>query len=1636
MAPPILFDIFAQATTFRQIQQYFNQICLVHDIDPTDYRNLYAKLRTVDEDRKNSKAQKLFSLLDKKFTHPVYVGQKAADKFDVLIVGAGPCGLRAAIECTLLGAQVVVLEQRDKFTRNNVLHLWPFVIQDLKSLGAKIFYPKFCTGSIDHISIRQLQCILLKVALCLGVQVHDSVSFIDYKKPVVKSDGSVGGWTAQLEPHTHILSNYEFDVLIGADGKRNTVKGFPKDCLRARLAIGITANFINTHDSAEAQVQEISGVAFIFNQPFFNEMKAQTGVELENIVYYKDDTHYFVMSAMKRSLLAKHVLKQDYDEVSLLLSKDNIDQEMLCKFAAQAADFATNNQLPLNYVTNGRGECDVAMFDFTAVYKAQHSVTLSESSGRFLLTTIVGDSLFEPFWPTGSGCARGFLGVFDSAWMIRELGLRRRSAIEVIAERESIYTLLANANKDNMQNTYSQYTIDPKTRYKSQELCSTNDKVSCHLDFENREALGDGDCLKVRNTAPSYYSTSPIIEMLRLWRVCNGVLGPKFRVVNFSAQSWGDGYALAALLGRFRKDLVDFSKFRKEIDSAEMLKAVFTAVESEYGLEAPCADVLSWANLDDEERYHFVRALLNYLMGDRESVRVTFSNVPRSALNGHRKKVKVNTSSARKAEPIKRVAALLTSNFVASDPSVPKRTNLERKLSFSSQEEIQNSHAESSRKKYDFTTESNDKPYTKRPQVDRLDPVKLCRVEQIISGRLEKDQSEQFHNSRFVSSVAKTRRMDRSDLEEMEQKLEKTAMGTLIDREKFHSMSSKEEKMMRVNAADARNFAHGGFKDPSEKFREIDSRLEKAEKILKNKALSGVNIVSQIKGVPSTKKGPPPPVPSKSAKSNGVEVVLRSNATDYAPRPVSMPVVSDSSYSSVNGRRKQPCAICSDEVYLAEQLLVEKKIIHKRCFRCAYCEQPLRLGNYGTDRAITDAYGIRFYCSQHGMMSFREKVARLEKQSKRSNRASVAIVQPLSVPSGSSVSYNSTTSSEAITSNAAFTRTAEKFSLRNINSPDAYKQRTIERIQAIADNPKLSLQSTPERAQYQCARQEDDIASNRSINEGFLMDSDDGDEEEEVIRDDDSTADEDEESGHSSQEEADSDNVDPVSDDDDDFADCEEWLQDSLGDHLRAYFGENPNDEVTLRDAEGVLNLYNRTLNEDSLEMETPCTPEGTRLSNNSVYFTTRSKFASPDEDSGEDVESKRGYDLVDNVLSGLRAEFSPYYRNIESPSTASSRLNNSDDLTADLTIPIESTPTRPCASRSNHVDFRKNMALATLADDESRISTGKDVSVPFADDSPNDSVSESPQVRRRSVGSLIARLPEFMKKRRSQSRGSSSVTVVPVDPDHLEDTLAGMSELAIDGPCSERKEETISPGATTCISILPKNHKCEASSPSSSGRTGFKCSICDSLGTKVSVPVAKTKTPLSATPKNIQRVRDEMEKYRSNMEHELTLHAQEIQRKISETERRLQDVIVTGSDLEYRLKNNTGNCWTLERWVEYLQEYKMLNLKLEELHIRVKEMRLAREFGEIQRQMDSIRTSSLGVMPVGINEARTRQNATRIITVLDERKAFHEERRLINKKWEAAKCSIASVISETVSDFSKFKPIFSDLKLKIDQQL
>ncbi|XP_073932559.1 F-actin-monooxygenase MICAL3 isoform X16 [Castor canadensis] len=579
----VLFDRFVQATTCKGTLRAFQELCDHLELKPKDYRSFYHKLKS----KLNYwKAKALWAKLDKRGSHKDYKKGKACANTKCLIIGAGPCGLRTAIDLSLLGAKVVVIEKRDAFSRNNVLHLWPFTIHDLRGLGAKKFYGKFCAGAIDHISIRQLQLILLKVALILGIEIHVNVEFQGLVQPPEDQENERIGWRALVHPKTHPVSEYEFEVIIGGDGRRNTLEGFRRKEFRGKLAIAITANFINRNTTAEAKVEEISGVAFIFNQKFFQELREATGIDLENIVYYKDDTHYFVMTAKKQSLLDKGVILHDYADTELLLSRENVDQEALLSYAREAADFSTQQQLPsLDFAINHYGQPDVAMFDFTCMYASENAALVREHNGHQLLVALVGDSLLEPFWPMGTGIARGFLAAMDSAWMVRSWSLGT-SPLEVLAERESIYRLLPQTTPENVSKNFSQYSIDPVTRYPNinvnflrpsqvRHLYDTGETKDIHLEMEN---------IVNSRTTPKLTRNESVARSSKLLGWCqrqtDGYAGVN---VTDLTMSWKSGLALCAIIHRYRPDLIDFDSLDEQsVEKNNQL--AFDIAEKELGI--------------------------------------------------------------------------------------------------------------------------------------------------------------------------------------------------------------------------------------------------------------------------------------------------------------------------------------------------------------------------------------------------------------------------------------------------------------------------------------------------------------------------------------------------------------------------------------------------------------------------------------------------------------------------------------------------------------------------------------------------------------------------------------------------------------------------------------------------------------------------------------------------------------------------------------------------------------------------------------------------------------------------------------------------------------------------------------------
>uniref|UniRef100_A0A3B4G3Z8 F-actin monooxygenase n=1 Tax=Pundamilia nyererei TaxID=303518 RepID=A0A3B4G3Z8_9CICH len=597
-----LFENFIQASTCKGALQAFNVLCRCQNLDPAEHSTFYNSLKAKVT---SWKAKALWSKLDKRMSHKEYRKGQACAGTKCLIIGGGPCGLRTAIELALLGAKVVVIEKRDSFSRNNVLHLWPYTIHDLRGLGAKKFYGKFCAGAINHISIQQLQLILLKVALIVAVEFHINVEFVNLLEP---QENEGVGWRAAIQPADHPVANFEFDVVVGADGRRNTLEGFKRKEFRGKLAIAITANFINRNTTAEAKVEEISGVAFIFNQKFFLDLKEETGIDLENIVYYKDNTHYFVMTAKKQSLLDKGVVINDYSDTEMLLSGENVNQEALLCYAREAADFGTNYQLPtLDFAMNHCGQPDVAMFDFTNMYASENAALVRERFGHQLLVALVGDSLLEPFWPMGTGCARGFLAAFDTAWMVKSWALGQ-PVLEVLAERESIYRLLPQTTPENIAKNFEQYTLDPATRYPNLNSTCIRPHQVRHLYISGQLNPCSLERAATIRRPVNLSRRDSEVRPARLLTWCQKQTeGYRNVIITDLASSWKNGIALCALIHRFKPQLIDFDSLNDE-DHVANLQLAFDISEREFGIRP----FTSAKELSKEEELDKTK-MINYL---------------------------------------------------------------------------------------------------------------------------------------------------------------------------------------------------------------------------------------------------------------------------------------------------------------------------------------------------------------------------------------------------------------------------------------------------------------------------------------------------------------------------------------------------------------------------------------------------------------------------------------------------------------------------------------------------------------------------------------------------------------------------------------------------------------------------------------------------------------------------------------------------------------------------------------------------------------------------------------------------------------------------------------------------------------
>ncbi|XP_064215891.1 F-actin-monooxygenase Mical isoform X7 [Tribolium castaneum] len=998
------FDHFLNATSLRNILGYYRSICDLLNLKPNLFPLFYPKLRGY---LKHWRANALWKKFDARAAHKCYGKGKLCANSRVLIIGAGPCGLRTAIEAQLLGAKVVVIEKRDRLSRNNVLHLWPFVIEDLRALGAKKFFGKFCAGAIDHISIRQLQCILLKVVLLLGVEVHTEVSF---ERLVEPDPVSKTGWRAEFTPSLHPVSQYEFDVVIGADGKRNTLQGFKRKEFRGKLAIAITANFINKRTEAEARVEEISGVAFIFNQKFFKDLYEATGIDLENIVYYKDDTHYFVMTAKKSSLIDKGVIKQDLMDTERLLATENVNREALMDYAREAANFSTNYQMPdVEFAVNHYGQPDVAMFDFTSMYAAENASKVVERNGFRLLMILVGDSLLEPFWPTGSGCARGFLSSLDAAWAIRSWCSGTMTPLDVLAERESIYRLLAQTTPDNLNKEWKSYTLDPATRYPN-----LNKNVVLPL---QTTALFDSDdprsLEKMRRNSLEVAAAIEMPKKRRRGNVDNEVLlnwvAEQVRehddvVVDDFGTLFKDGKVLCAILNHYRPDLVDYEGVKGE-GAAKLNQLAIDILEREIGI----SPIMTGEELTKTEDY---LAMATYLTQVYDSFRCEIPHIKHPKLDLPEpkksdtsfKSVKQHTVQPpvttyqppvpRPSSRHKRHAEPISLNRQSLDRKTRKRRTIE-KISASVEER---------QKILEEIVANRTERQNKRRQQRRLQTEQFLKSMQMLQANAKPDSQPFEDYSLFVYRQTAPNFEDRvKDLErkftyvpDHENKLPNQTRGN-TDEDFAARIKNLEDKWREPQPAEKKpkdllraigkiETSDWNIKEIEKKIREnklgkpankdkekvpkwskeqFKARQTKMEKQHLDRQDSAeakfADIDKNIKHLElKLKEGT-----ARDLGQNKVASITEKFASkppeNADPKPLqksqSRPVILPSQNAS------EFCHFCNKRVYLMERLSAEGRFFHHGCFKCQYCYTQLRLGSYAFDR--DGIYDHKFFCIHH-----------------------------------------------------------------------------------------------------------------------------------------------------------------------------------------------------------------------------------------------------------------------------------------------------------------------------------------------------------------------------------------------------------------------------------------------------------------------------------------------------------------------------------------------------------------------------------------------------------------------------------------------------------------------------------------------
>lgn len=395
--------------------------------------------------------------------NPNIVAQK------VLVVGGGPVGLRLAIELKLGGHQVTVFEKRREIRdQNNDLatlgftnrinrpHVFNFLRNDLERLNgrnwmsSKMCYPIFTQGDTASIGIDELQMLLLKNALLLGVDFRLGVSFddaimqVDQKtqKPrwkVMCNYDTSGAESQGVEPGSH---SELFDVVMGCDGARSRVRESQPDIFgevdkrNFKRMIGVVGNL------QKVSRQRLKELGFPSGQEPTDMKRAHHGGGgMAGVNYYKASYHnYVIFTPSKEDLMQAGVgCKGIYSfHGGRAEANPHVDGEK-GRLKQWVTERCKEIGIPIDETLENRGFVeapnDVMAFDFSEIWKCKKNFAVNIPpleydterhgtwTGSELIAPIglVGDAVTEPFWIAGVGLQRGWNGIMDACYLIDNL---------------------------------------------------------------------------------------------------------------------------------------------------------------------------------------------------------------------------------------------------------------------------------------------------------------------------------------------------------------------------------------------------------------------------------------------------------------------------------------------------------------------------------------------------------------------------------------------------------------------------------------------------------------------------------------------------------------------------------------------------------------------------------------------------------------------------------------------------------------------------------------------------------------------------------------------------------------------------------------------------------------------------------------------------------------------------------------------------------------------------------------------------------------------------------------------------------------------------------------------------------------